>query len=91
MVSAPGAWKRYFRDCPPQRGDEQSTWTRAQLLKMNARFTQRLERAIARGDERPNSCYRWGLLQLTDTQFAMIAIAATAIAPHARAGDGCNA
>jgi len=39
---------------PPQPGDgEMGTWSRDQLLQMDARFTARVQRAIARGEEHP--------------------------------------
>ena len=46
-------WELYFRDCPPQRGDERATWSRPRLLAMDRRFVERMERAIANGKERP--------------------------------------
>ena len=37
-----------------ERGDEQvGNWPREQLLKMDARFVERMERAIERGLEQP--------------------------------------
>ena len=52
MVSAPGEWRKYFRDCPPQPGDEVvGAWSRDQLMRMDARFCERLQHAIASGEE----------------------------------------
>jgi hypothetical protein len=37
----------------PRQGDgREGLWSRARLEQMDARFVQRVERAIARGDER---------------------------------------
>lgn len=42
----------YERTGTPEPGDElQGEWTRERLVRMNACFVERLERAIARGDE----------------------------------------
>ena len=48
-----GAWKLLFHDAPPQPGDEVvGGWSRERLERMNRKFVDRLERAIARGEER---------------------------------------
>jgi hypothetical protein len=44
-------WQQYFRDAPPQVGDEQvGGWSHAQLIRMD-RFRARLLRAFKRGKE----------------------------------------
>jgi hypothetical protein len=46
-------WQQFFRDAPPQPGDEvQGAWTRERLAQMDERFCRAVERAIARGGER---------------------------------------
>jgi hypothetical protein len=52
-MGRPKRWELYFHDCPPQRGDERATWSRARLLAMDRRFVERMKRAIANGKERP--------------------------------------
>jgi hypothetical protein len=57
--------KRYQQPCdgrsqlataPREPGDEQEgTWARDQLMRMDARFVHAVERAIARGKEHPKS------------------------------------
>jgi hypothetical protein len=40
------------RNTPPQPGDgAEGTWSRDELLQMDARFIARVQRAIARGEE----------------------------------------
>jgi len=41
------------KEAPPQAGDELGAYSYSQLLRMNDRFVERVERAIARGLERP--------------------------------------
>jgi len=44
--------QQYFRDAPPQPGDEQvGDWSHAQLVRMDNRFRARLLRAFLRGKE----------------------------------------
>jgi hypothetical protein len=43
-----------IKNAPHERGDEQEgTWPRDQLVRMDAKFCRTVERAIARGAERP--------------------------------------
>jgi hypothetical protein len=58
----PPMWTRPIHDRPksshvePEPGDERNgDYSREQLKRMNARFVERVERAIAAGDERPQS------------------------------------
>jgi hypothetical protein len=54
MSSKPGEPYVNGRHTPPQPGDgEQGTWSHDELLQMDARFTARVQRAIARGEEHP--------------------------------------
>jgi len=49
-----GCGRSVLANAPPQRGDERSgDYTQEQLLKMDSKFCARLQRAIARGLERP--------------------------------------
>jgi hypothetical protein len=51
MAAGAPRWRRYFRDAPPQVGDEQvGGWSHAQLIRMD-RFRARLLRAFKRGKE----------------------------------------
>jgi len=44
--------RRDERDEPSERGDEQEGgWSRAMLKRMDARFVERVERAISKGRE----------------------------------------
>jgi hypothetical protein len=58
-------------------------YTRERLLKTNDRFVERVERAIANGDERPASGAR-AMLALTDGALARLCIGATRIRQHRR-------
>jgi len=53
MVSAPGQWRKHFRDARNERGDAQVAVVGARGIRMDARFVARLERAIARGEGEP--------------------------------------
>ena len=54
MSNKPGEPYLHGRDTPPQPGDDQDgNWPRERLIRMDARFVERLERAIANGQERP--------------------------------------
>jgi hypothetical protein len=45
-----------IKSAPQEPGDEQvGGWARDRLVRMDARFRERLERAIARGKEHPKS------------------------------------
>ena len=66
MTADAARWQQYFRDAPPQPGDEQvGDWSHAQLVRMDKRFRARLLRAFRRGKEnlqaatatyKPESC-----------------------------------
>jgi hypothetical protein len=52
MAADAARWQQYFRDAPPQPGDEQvGDWSHAQLVRMDNRFRARLLRAFKRGNE----------------------------------------
>ena len=51
MAADAARWQQYFRDAPPQPGDEQGAYTHAQLIRMDNRFRARLLRAFERGKE----------------------------------------
>ena len=52
MAADAARWQQYFRDAPPQPGDEQvDGWSHAQLVRMDNRFHARLLRAFKRGKE----------------------------------------
>jgi hypothetical protein len=52
MAADAARWQQYFRDAPPQPGDEQvGDWSHAQLIRMDNRFRARLLRAFKRGKE----------------------------------------
>ena len=54
MSTKPGQPYLNGRDTPSQPGDDVvGGWTHEQLMRMDARFRERLERAIARGKEHP--------------------------------------
>jgi hypothetical protein len=54
MAADAARWQQYFRDAPPQPGDEQvGDWSHAQLVRMDNRFRARLLRAFKRGKENP--------------------------------------
>jgi hypothetical protein len=62
----PDVWRRcgstYLngKDTPSQVGDEIiGQWSEQQLMRMNARFVERLERPIANGQERPAIADPW--------------------------------
>jgi len=47
MAADAARWQQYFRDAPPQSGDEQvGDWSHAQLIRMDNRFRARLLRAF---------------------------------------------
>jgi hypothetical protein len=47
MAADAARWQQYFRDAPPQPGDEQvGGWSHAQLIRMDNRFRARLLRAF---------------------------------------------
>jgi hypothetical protein len=45
-------------DTPAEPGDERGTWSRSRLERMDRRFVERLERAIAAGREHPDGAER---------------------------------
>jgi len=45
-------YRQHSRNMDAQPGDEQATWTRKQLTRMDSRFRARLLRAFERGKER---------------------------------------
>src|SRR5262245_14694164 len=50
MASETTWWQQYFRDAPPQPGDERvGNWSHAQLVRMDNRFRARLLRAFNSG------------------------------------------
>jgi hypothetical protein len=52
MAADAARWQQYFRDAPPQPGDEQvGGWSHAQLVRMDNRLRARLLRAFKRGKE----------------------------------------
>jgi hypothetical protein len=52
MVSAPGEWRKYFRDAPNERGDEQVGRLHAHAFaEMDARSVERMQQAIRLGLE----------------------------------------
>jgi hypothetical protein len=47
-------WVQLSRAAAPQPGDEAvGEWSALQLIEMDRRFVARMQRAIARGEERP--------------------------------------
>jgi hypothetical protein len=53
-VTAAGRPRAVPKDLPAEPGDEQQgTWPKEKLQKMDRRFAKRLKRAIACGKERP--------------------------------------
>jgi len=56
MPADEGRWRQFFHDAPPQPGDEQvGLWSHAQLVRMDNRFRQRIERAFKNGSEHRRS------------------------------------
>jgi hypothetical protein len=41
------------KEAPPVDGDGDAPYSRERLIKMNERFSQRMQRAIERGKEKP--------------------------------------
>src|SRR5262245_37063057 len=54
MAADAARWQQYFRDAPPQPGDEQvGDWSHSQLVRINNRFRARLLRALEGQGEPP--------------------------------------
>jgi hypothetical protein len=53
MSSRKGEQYRNGKSAPPVEGDERGTWPYSELLRMDARFVERMQRAIAAGKEKP--------------------------------------
>ena len=59
MAADAARWQQYFRDAPPQPGDERvGDWSHAQLVRMDNRFRVRLLRAFKWGKENRQACDR---------------------------------
>src|SRR5262245_10866231 len=82
MSTKPGEPYLNGRNAPSQPGDEQvGGWPRDQLMRMDARFCERLEHAIANGEEHtPNM----KALHFTEQQMTLLRELAAPLAPSQR-------